>query len=119
MLEPVAPTAANAGRELKEPVPNKSWPTVTLNGDPMDLRFAEGSSARRTRSGPGIGVRDWNLPCRSTETTHGGHISSSPTAKWLEDWRWTSYNNLGLDNATVAVCPNQLDDVRLPLGHRA
>jgi hypothetical protein len=85
----------------------------------MDLRFAEGSSARRTRSGPRIGGRDWTLPCRSTETAHGGNISSSPTAKWLEDWRWSTYNNFALDQATVTAYRVQVDDVRLPPGYRA
>jgi len=36
-----------------------------------------------------------------------------------EDWRWSSYNNFGLDKATVAACPIQVDYVRLPLGYRA
>ena len=36
-----------------------------------------------------------------------------------EAWRWSSYNNFSLDKATVAACPTQSDDVRLPLGYRA
>jgi hypothetical protein len=36
-----------------------------------------------------------------------------------EDWRWSSYNNFALDKATVAACPIQIDDVRLPLGYCA
>jgi hypothetical protein len=39
--------------------------------------------------------------------------------KRREDWRWSSYNNLGLDKATVATCPIQVDYVQLPLGYRA
>jgi len=35
------------------------------------------------------------------------------------DWRWPSYNNFALEKAGVAACPTQIDDVRLPLGHRA
>jgi hypothetical protein len=36
-----------------------------------------------------------------------------------EDGRWSSYNNFALEKATVAACPIQIDDVRLPLGYRA
>ena len=39
--------------------------------------------------------------------------------KRREDWRWSSYNNFALDKATVAACPIQIDNVRLPLGYRA
>ena len=39
--------------------------------------------------------------------------------KGPEDWRWSSYNNFALDKATVAACPIQIDDVRLPPGYRA
>ncbi len=40
-------------------------------------------------------------------------------AKRPEDWRWSSYYNFALEKATVAACPIQIDDVRLPLGYRA
>jgi putative transposase len=33
--------------------------------------------------------------------------------------RWSSHSNFALDKATVAVCPMQIDNVRLPLGYRA
>ena len=36
-----------------------------------------------------------------------------------EDRRWSSYNNLAMERATVAACPLQIDCVRLPLGYRA
>ena len=36
MVDPAVPVGTNAGRALKEPVPNKSWPTVTLKGDPEE-----------------------------------------------------------------------------------
>ena len=36
--------------------------------------------------------------------------------KRREDWRWSSYNSFALDEATVAACPIQIDDVRLPIG---
>jgi hypothetical protein len=39
--------------------------------------------------------------------------------KRREDRRCSSYNNFALDNATVAACPIQIDDVRLPWGYRA
>jgi hypothetical protein len=39
--------------------------------------------------------------------------------KRREDWRGSSYNNFALDKATVAACPIQIDDVRLPLWYRA
>jgi putative transposase len=39
--------------------------------------------------------------------------------KRREDWRWSSYNNFALDQATVTACPIQIDYVRLPLGYRA
>jgi hypothetical protein len=38
-------------------------------------------------------------------------------AGWVKrpgDWRWSSHNNFGLDNATLAACPIQIDDVHLP-----
>jgi len=47
-----------------------------------------------------------------------GHISGRLTAEWLEDCRWTSYNNSALGKAMVATCPNQIDGVRLPLRYR-
>jgi hypothetical protein len=31
-----------------------------------------------------------------------------------EDWRWWSYNDFALGKATVAACPTQNYDVRLP-----
>jgi hypothetical protein len=37
--------------------------------------------------------------------------------KRSEDGRRSGYNNFGLD--TIAARPIQIDDVRLPLGHRA
>jgi putative transposase len=36
-----------------------------------------------------------------------------------EDWRWSSYNNFAFDKTTVAACPIQIDQVRLPVGYRA
>ena len=36
-----------------------------------------------------------------------------------EEWRWSSYNNSALDQATVVACPIQIDYVRLPEGYRA
>ncbi|MGD0010986.1 MAG: hypothetical protein ABSE93_20905 [Terriglobia bacterium] len=36
-----------------------------------------------------------------------------------EDWRWSTYNNLALDMATIAPSPIQIDGVRLPLAYRA
>ena len=50
-------------------------------------------------------------------------IHLNPVSKGLvkrpEDGRWLSYNNFALVKATLAVCPTQLDDARLPLGYRA
>lgn len=49
-----------------------------------------------------------------------GHLADYHKAvKRPEDWRWSSYNNFALDKATVAACPIQIDDVRLPLGYCA
>jgi hypothetical protein len=39
--------------------------------------------------------------------------------KLPEDEWWSGYNNLALGKATVAACPIQIDDARLPLGYRA
>jgi hypothetical protein len=36
-----------------------------------------------------------------------------------EDWAWSSYNDFAWDRATVAARPILIDDLRLPLGHRA
>ena len=36
-----------------------------------------------------------------------------------QDWRWSSYNNFALDQASVASCPIQIDYVSLPEGYRA
>jgi hypothetical protein len=36
-----------------------------------------------------------------------------------EGWRWSTYRNFALDKASVAACPIEIDDARLPLGHRA
>jgi len=36
-----------------------------------------------------------------------------------EDWRWSSYNNFALDEATVAACPIQIDYVQLRVGYSA
>ena len=51
------------------------------------------------------------------------YMHLNPVKKGLvtrrEDGRWSSYNNFALDKATVAACPLQIDDVRLPLGYRA
>jgi hypothetical protein len=50
------------------------------------------------------------------------HTHLNPVRKGLVkrpgDWRWSSYNNIALDKATVAVRPIQIDDVRVPLGCR-
>ena len=32
------------------------------------------------------------------------------------DWRWSIYHNFALDEATVAECPIQIDDVECPWG---
>jgi len=40
----------------------------------MDLRFAEGSSARRARSGLRVEGRNWTLPCGSTKKGTGSHL---------------------------------------------
>ena len=51
------------------------------------------------------------------------YMNLNPVRKGLvkrpEDGQWPSYNNFALEKATVAACPIQFDDVRLPLGHRA
>jgi REP element-mobilizing transposase RayT len=51
------------------------------------------------------------------------YMHLNPVKKGLvkrpEEWRWSSYNNFALEKATVAACPIQIDDVRLPLGYRA
>ena len=51
------------------------------------------------------------------------HLHLNPVRKGLVkrpgDWRWSSYNNSALDKATVAACPIQMDDLRLPLRYRA
>lgn len=51
------------------------------------------------------------------------HMHLNPVRKGLvklpEDWRWSRYNNFALGKATVAVCPIQIEDVRVPLGYRA
>ena len=51
------------------------------------------------------------------------YMHLNPVRKGLvkrpEEWRWSSYNNLALDKATVAACPIQIDYVRLPLGYYA
>src|SRR5271157_4098451 len=39
------------------------------------------------------------------------HISSRPTAKPVEDWRWRSYNNFALDKAMIAACPIRINHV--------
>jgi len=44
-------------------------------------------------------------------------VTQKGLVKRLEDWRWSSYNNFDLDKATVAACPIQINDVRLPLGY--
>ena len=50
------------------------------------------------------------------------YMHLNPVKKGLvkrpEDWRWSSYNNFALDQATVAACPIQIDYVRLLLGYR-
>ena len=51
------------------------------------------------------------------------YMHMNPVRKGLvkrpQDWRWSSYDNFALDKATVAVCPIQIDYVRLPEGYRA
>ena len=50
------------------------------------------------------------------------YMHLNPVRKGLvrrpEDWRWSSYNNFALDQATVEACPIQIDYVRLPEGYR-
>jgi hypothetical protein len=36
-----------------------------------------------------------------------------------QKWQSLCYDNFALDKTTVAACPIQIDEVRLPLGHRA
>jgi len=112
-----------------------------------ESQSAEGSSARRVQSRPRIGVWDWTLPCRSHESgdrvtfpvgrqPSGCARGSFPwlqrhsllewlnpvrkaLAKHLEDWRRSSSSNFALDKATVVAYPIQIDDVRMPPGHRA
>ncbi len=36
-----------------------------------------------------------------------------------EDWRWWSYNNFAMHQATLAACPIGIDYVRMLLGYRA
>ena len=48
---------------------------------------------------------------------HGNPVRRG-LVKRPEDWRWSSYNNFALDRATVAACPIEIDDVRLPYGYR-
>jgi hypothetical protein len=51
------------------------------------------------------------------------HLHRSPVLKGLvkrpEDGHWSNYNNFALGKATVAARSIQIDDVQLPLGHRA
>lgn len=48
------------------------------------------------------------------------YMHLNPVKKGLvkqpEDERWSIYNNLVLNKATVAACAIQIDHVRLPLG---
>jgi REP-associated tyrosine transposase len=36
-----------------------------------------------------------------------------------EEWPWSSYNNFAIDARVVALCPVEIDYVRLPEGYRA
>jgi REP element-mobilizing transposase RayT len=38
--------------------------------------------------------------------------------RYPEDWRWSSYNNYGLDKGKIKLCPMQIDDVHLPESYR-
>ena len=52
------------------------------------------------------------------EYVHRSLVRKGPVRR-REDSRLASYNSFALDTATIAACPIQFDDVRLPLGHRA
>jgi len=60
----------------------------------------------------------WTCVHASSDLTNL-HAVKKGLVKRPEDGRWSSYNNFALDQATVAACPLQIDDVRLPLGYRA
>ena len=50
------------------------------------------------------------------------YMHLNPVRKGLvntpEEWRWSSYNNFGLDRRTVQSCPIQIDYVQLPEQYR-
>jgi putative transposase len=51
------------------------------------------------------------------------YMHLNPVQKGLvrrpEDWRWSSYNNYGIDPEAVAACPIRIDYVDLSPGYRA
>jgi REP element-mobilizing transposase RayT len=80
--------------------------------------------ARRGSQGPFWRHQFWDRFVRN-EQEFGQRpqcMHFNPVRKGLvkrpQDWRWSSYNNFALDKATVAACPIQIDDVRLPEGYR-
>jgi hypothetical protein len=53
-------------------------------------------------------------PVKKGLVRRGSHGQCSPDRGFFG--RWSSCNHFASDKATVAACPIQIDDVRLPLG---
>jgi hypothetical protein len=79
----------------------------------------------RQTSGPVWQHQFWDRFVRHEREFHERlqYMHLNPVRKELvkrpDDWRWSSYNNFALDKTTAAVCPIQIDYVRLPLGYQA
>jgi len=57
------------------------------------------------------------LPLRlHLESMHASPVRKG-LGKRLEDGRWPGYADIALGEATVSVCPVQIEDVGLPLVH--
>jgi REP element-mobilizing transposase RayT len=81
--------------------------------------------ARQGTSGPFWQHQYWDRFVRHARelSERLNYMHLNPVRKGLvkqpEDWRWSSYNNFALDQATIDACPIQIDYVQLPVGYRA
>ena len=96
---------------------------LTISRVVQDIKWISACrlNQRRKSSGPLWQHQFWDRLVRpEKEFGHRlAHMHLNPVRKGLvkhpEEWKWSSYNNLALDQSRVARCPIRIDCVDFPM----
>jgi putative transposase len=99
---------------------------LTISRVVQDVKWISSRTLNQERhsSGPVWQHQFWDRFVRHAKELRArlDYMHFNPVRKGLvgrpEDWPWSSYNNFGLDNEKIKLCPMQIDYVQLPQSYR-